>query len=233
MKYVVIVCDGLSDRAITELNNKTPLSAAKTPVLDKLAGKCETGIAKTTDTVNQPDSLKTNMYILGYDPLKFYSGRPALSAISSGIRFTKEDTVLSCSYVELSDEEDFAKKHICSVSAELSEEEKYEISGLLKEKLGNDIFTFASDKNGNPYIIWKKGEPSPGVFFSPEPIVGEETGTHFPKSDYVIPLSGIMEKSYEILSQASINKKRREKGRPEINAVWNGAVWVIASIKIS
>ena len=89
MKYVVIVCDGLSDRAITELNNKTPLSAAKTPVLDKLAGKCETGIAKTTDTVNQPDSLKTNMYILGYDPLKFYSGRPALSAISSRIIFTK------------------------------------------------------------------------------------------------------------------------------------------------
>jgi len=41
---LLIICDGLGDRPIKELNNKTPLEAADTKVLDKLAKKGACGL---------------------------------------------------------------------------------------------------------------------------------------------------------------------------------------------
>ncbi|PIX87648.1 MAG: phosphoglycerate mutase, partial [Nitrospirae bacterium CG_4_10_14_3_um_filter_44_29] len=39
MKYIVIIGDGMADRPLDELGGKTPLQAAFTPNMDKLA--CE------------------------------------------------------------------------------------------------------------------------------------------------------------------------------------------------
>ncbi|MFA5200614.1 MAG: hypothetical protein WC442_06940, partial [Candidatus Omnitrophota bacterium] len=37
MKYIVLVCDGMSDYPIPELGERTPLEAAKTPNMDFIA----------------------------------------------------------------------------------------------------------------------------------------------------------------------------------------------------
>ncbi len=49
-KFLLLVIDGLGDRPIKELGNKTPLEAADTPVLDKLA---EMGIAGQLHTIGR------------------------------------------------------------------------------------------------------------------------------------------------------------------------------------
>ena len=36
-KHLLIICDGLGDLPIPELGNKTPLEAANTPNLDRMA----------------------------------------------------------------------------------------------------------------------------------------------------------------------------------------------------
>ncbi len=46
-KYIVLIADGLGDEPIADLNGKTPLEAAKTPNLDKLAQKSEVGMVQT------------------------------------------------------------------------------------------------------------------------------------------------------------------------------------------
>ena len=43
-KILYIVLDGLADLPLKKLNNKTPLEAAVTPHLDRLAQKGKTGI---------------------------------------------------------------------------------------------------------------------------------------------------------------------------------------------
>jgi len=42
MKYIIILGDGMADEPIASLGNKTPLQAAATPHIDKLArmGRC-------------------------------------------------------------------------------------------------------------------------------------------------------------------------------------------------
>ena len=75
MKYIVILGDGMADWPIEELNGRTPLAYAKTPVLDELAGKSEIGLAQTIPEGMKPGSDTANLAVLGYDPKIYYSGR--------------------------------------------------------------------------------------------------------------------------------------------------------------
>ena len=56
MKYVVILGDGMADRPIKELSDKTPLEYAKTPVMDTLAQKGEIGMVSTIPKGMKPGS---------------------------------------------------------------------------------------------------------------------------------------------------------------------------------
>ena len=43
MKYIVILCDGMADEPLESLSGKTPLEAAKTLNMDRLAKKAGDG----------------------------------------------------------------------------------------------------------------------------------------------------------------------------------------------
>ena len=45
MKYIVVLSDGMAGRPLEELNGKTTLEAADTPVMDRLAKTAEIGTA--------------------------------------------------------------------------------------------------------------------------------------------------------------------------------------------
>ena len=56
MKYVVVLGDGMADEPIAELDGKTPLAYAKTPMMDQLAATGEVGLAKTIPAGMKPGS---------------------------------------------------------------------------------------------------------------------------------------------------------------------------------
>ena len=56
MKYVVVLGDGMADRPIAELDNKTPLEYAKIPYMDSLAQKGELGLVHTIPEGMKPGS---------------------------------------------------------------------------------------------------------------------------------------------------------------------------------
>lgn len=71
MKYAVILCDGMSDYKLPELNNKTPLEAANKPNMDYMAKNGEIGLLKTVADGLSPGSDVANLSVLGYDRLSF------------------------------------------------------------------------------------------------------------------------------------------------------------------
>ena len=81
-----IVLDGIGDRLVKELENRTPLEAAYTPILDKLAGEGVTGLVQVLPFA--PESDEAIFTLLGYD-LKDYRARGPLEAIGSNIDFSK------------------------------------------------------------------------------------------------------------------------------------------------
>ena len=70
-----VVCDGIGDRPIAELGRKTPLEAAKTPNLDKLAQMGISGAMHVIDPGVKPGSDTAHLALLGYDPKVYYTGR--------------------------------------------------------------------------------------------------------------------------------------------------------------
>ena len=85
MKYVVVLGDGMADEPLEELGGRTPLEAAKTPVLDRLAPVSEVGLSCNVPEGMAPGSDTANLSVIGYDPKKYYTGRSPLEALSIGV----------------------------------------------------------------------------------------------------------------------------------------------------
>ena len=89
MKYIVILCDGMADEPLEELGGRTPLEAAETGNMDRLAADSEIGMVRTVPVGMAPGSDTANLSVIGYDPRKYYSGRSPLEALSIGAEMEK------------------------------------------------------------------------------------------------------------------------------------------------
>ena len=56
MKYIVLIGDGMADRPLKELGGRTPLQAALTPNMDKLASSGICGMVNTIPNGFEPGS---------------------------------------------------------------------------------------------------------------------------------------------------------------------------------
>lgn len=92
MKQLLYVClDGLGDDPVPSLGNRTPLEAANTPVLDRLARDGSVGLVYTVGEDIAPESDIAVFAILGYDPREEHPGRGVLEALGSGMDFRDGD----------------------------------------------------------------------------------------------------------------------------------------------
>ena len=98
MKAILFIADGMADRPLKELGWKTPLESARKPVLNRIA---KTGICGILDPIAPgmpPGSDTSTLAMLGYDPLKVYSGRGALEAVGSGVEVLPGDVAFRSNF---------------------------------------------------------------------------------------------------------------------------------------
>ncbi|MCS7171962.1 MAG: alkaline phosphatase family protein [Armatimonadetes bacterium] len=93
-KILYVILDGLGDRPIPALGDRTPLEAAHTPHLDALAGRGQQGLVGTVGEGIAPESDVAVFAILGYDPHRYHTGRGVLEALGVGLPFRDGDLAL-------------------------------------------------------------------------------------------------------------------------------------------
>ncbi len=96
-KVIIVVLDGMADRPATGLGGKTPLEAARTPEMDKLAKNGSCGQLDVLGGV-APESDSAVLSLLGYDPHKYYTGRGPLEAAGLGISMKPGMLALRCNF---------------------------------------------------------------------------------------------------------------------------------------
>lgn len=218
MKYIIILGDGMADRPIEELGDKTPLEYAKTPFMDSLAKKGELGLVHTIPEGMKPGSDTANLSVLGYDPQKYYSGRSPLEALSIGVAMKDTDVALRCNLVTLSEEEDsYEKRHMIDHSSdEISTEDAAILLNAVRDALENETFKFYVGTSYRHCLIWDKGEVV--ELSQPHDILGQCISEYVPT--HVELLYDMMKKSYDILVNHPINVARKEKGLKPANSCW-------------
>ncbi|MCQ4021908.1 MULTISPECIES: cofactor-independent phosphoglycerate mutase [unclassified Ruminococcus] len=221
MKYAVVLCDGMADYPVDALSGKTPMSVAKKPTMNSLAAKAEVGLVKTVADGMKPGSDVANLSVMGYDSRKYYTGRSPLEAASIGIDLKDGDVTLRCNLVTLSDEDNYEDKTMVDYCADdISSEEAREIIQFIEEKLGDDEFKFYSGVSYRHCLVWNNGEPKPGELTPPHDITGRKITDYIPKGEYTDKLYSLMKKSYELLKDHPVNKKRIANGRRPANSIW-------------
>ena len=221
MKYIVLLCDGMADLPREDLPGKTPMGTANKPNMDKLAKVSEIGMVKTVADSLKPGSDVANLSVLGYDPSVYYSGRSPLEAGSIGIDMKPTDVSFRCNLVTLSDEEDYAQKTMTDYCAgDISTAEAKELIKFIREKLGNEEFSFYSGVSYRHCLIWDKGTLDIGALTPPHDITGRKITDYLGVNENGKKLLEMMKKSYDLLKDHPVNKKREEKGLRPANSIW-------------
>jgi 2,3-bisphosphoglycerate-independent phosphoglycerate mutase len=97
-KALLLIGDGMGDRPIAELGHRTPLEAAHTPCMDRLAREGECGLMDPIAPGIRAGSDTAHLALLGYDPYQVYTGRGPFEALGIGMEVRGGDVALRCNF---------------------------------------------------------------------------------------------------------------------------------------
>ena len=217
MKYIVILGDGMADVPNPQLNNRTPLQAARKPYMDLLCRMGETGIVQTIPQGFPPGSDVANLSVMGYAPEQYYTGRSPLEAVSMGIDVAPSDTTFRANVVTLSSEEPYESKTMIDYSAgEIGTEEARALIHAVDEALGCEEFRFFGGISYRHLLLWHK-QGRPFCLTPPHDITGKGIAAYLPDCPWILD---VMKKSYDVLKAHPINLERVRRGQRPANSVW-------------
>ena len=221
MKYVVLLCDGMADYPVPELNNQTPMEAANKPAMDALAKVSELGTMKTVPDGMPAGSDVANLSVIGYDPAGCYTGRSPLEAANIGVDMADDDVALRCNLVTLSDEPVYAEKRMVDYcGGDISTAEADELVKALQAAFGGGEFDFYTGTAYRHCLIWHGGKTELGKITPPHDISNRVVGDYLPNDPAAAKLKEMMEKSVAVLENHPVNAARREKGLSPATSAW-------------
>ncbi|MBN1938053.1 MAG: cofactor-independent phosphoglycerate mutase [Candidatus Aminicenantes bacterium] len=202
MKYVFLVGDGMADDPQPELGGKTPLEAARTPNMDRIASRGRVGRILTVPPGLPPGSDVANLSLMGYDAAANYQGRGPIEAASIGVALAPEDTAFRCNLVTLGGGlmADYSAGHI-------ETEESQPMLRELQAALGNERLKFVPGVSYRHLLIIKDF-PQGLDCTPPHDISGQEWLPHLPKGPGRDIILDLMEKARPVLAASEINLKR-------------------------
>src|SRR3954466_12077900 len=103
MKYAIVIPDGAADEPQESLGGKTPLQAARTPEMDRIARGGGLGRARNAPDKFAPASDVATLSLFGYDPLLYYTGRAPLEAAAMGHALGPDYWAIRCNLMTIRD----------------------------------------------------------------------------------------------------------------------------------
>lgn len=241
-KILYIVLDGLGDLPIKELNNQTPLEAALTPNLDRLAQKGKCGIVYPVAKNIAPESDIAVISLLGYDAHKYYTGRGPLEAFAEGLVINDGDLALRVNFATLAEDGKTIKDR--RVGRNLTTEEAISLSKEINSKvtLSSGTFEFKNTigHRGVLVIHGMRSKLSGGItntdpayaregvfgvalvkfenqWVESKPMAGFENSLEAKEGASL--LNEFTQKSHKVLTESAINKKRISQNQLPANII--------------
>lgn len=218
-KYLVIVGDGMGDEPQERLGGRTPLEAARTPHMDRIAAAGVLGLTETITADQEPGSDVANMAILGYDPDRFHTGRAPLEAASMGVELGPQDVAFRCNLVTVRNDEqgrvvlaDYSAGHITS-------EEGRALIETIRRHLGSDSFRFYPGVSYRHLLVWRGGKEDLRIT-PPHDVTGQPVDAYWQVYDQAPELGALVAAARPLLADHEVNRTRVSRGKSPANAIW-------------
>jgi 2,3-bisphosphoglycerate-independent phosphoglycerate mutase len=218
VKYVVVQGEGMADRPLEELGGKTPLDAARTPNLDRMASRGILGMTPTVPKGLPAGSDVGTMSVLGYDPQEYHTGRSPIEAAGMGVALGAGDVAFRCNLVtvEASEEgdvlRDFAAGHI------RTEEARRILEDLAQTSAGNGT-EFHAGLGYRHLLVWRDGIGDMTTV-PPHDITGRPIAEFLPSGHGAERLRELMDRSRDLLRDHAVNIERRSRGELAATQIW-------------
>ncbi len=241
-KILYIVLDGLGDLPLKDLGNKTPLEAALTPNLDRLAQKGITGFVYPVAKGVAPESDIAVISLLGYDAAEYYTGRGPLESFAEGLAVNDGDVALRVNFATV--EPDGKTIRDRRVGRNLTTEEATALSKEINSKVTLSSATFEFKNTiGHRGVLVIRGMRSrlSGWITNTDPAYDREGvfGVAREKFENFVAISSPMsgyekspeaveaanllneftQKSNKVLDDSALNKKRVAEGNLPANII--------------
>ena len=239
---VYVLLDGVGDLPHPDLDGKTPLEAATTPNLDKLAKNGAQGEVISVGKGIAPESDIAVFNMLGY---KFqhddYVGRGVIEAIGVGTDFRDGDLALRGNFATLNNDGIIIDRRAGrKIEREDANEIAKEIEQKIKFSVPNTSAVVAPTIGHRVTVrIRCEGESLSSEITNTDPAYSRVAGmgiakavTDFMKIERCLPLkesssssltaklvNEFTEQSLEIMRNSEVNKKRKEGGKKLLNSI--------------
>lgn len=212
----------MGDRPIKELGYKTPLEAALTPNMDKMAKNGICGIMDPIRPGIRAGSDTSHISILGYDPYEVYTGRGPFEAAGVGVDVLPGDIAFRCNF-STADENGIITDRRAGRIREGTPEISKVINGM---KIDDSVEVIFKESTGHRAVLVLRGEglsdkvsdADPKHEGKPPKEVVALDGTAEARKTADI-LNKIVAKSYELLNDHPINKDRLNNGENPANII--------------
>ena len=237
-KIVYVILDGLGDDPLGALDGKTPLEAARTPNLDRLAREGRNGYVTTVGEGIAPESDIAVFAILGYDPHEHHTGRGPLESVGVGVEVNDGDLAYRVNFATVEAEDDGWVIVDRRVGRDLSSEEAHALADEVNEKVSIEgaSFDFRATIGHRGVLVIRSNEGGLSAEVeNSDPAYGRQGALGVAKETFdnhvvhVTPVAGHegsgaaqraadltntwLRASYEVLEASGINAKRRSAGK--------------------
>lgn len=216
-KILIVVMDGLGDRAVKELHWKTPLQAANRPNLNWFAEHGACGIVDMIGPGIRPGSDTSHLAILGYDPYAVYTGRGPFEAAGIGLVGRKGDVAFRCNFATVDAHHVVTDRR----AGRIKEPDTMELAAALNGMTIEGVEVTVKEATEHRAVLLLRGEGlSPKVSdVDPhgETNIHEATALEHEARKTAKVVNAFVKRSYEILDGHPVNRRRREEGLPVAN----------------
>jgi len=218
LKYILIIGDGMGDEPIEALGGKTPIEAAETPVIDRLAREGEQLLVHTVPAGYPPGSDVANLSLFGYEPEKYYTGRAPLEAASMGVEIGRDELAFRCNLVTV-DRRDGRMTMLDYSAGHITTAESTALVEAIQKCCGNERLHFYPGISYR-HLMVLKGDPPQFNTVPPHDYMDRDVTGFYNEYLQVDYLKKMLEKTTAVLAGHSVNQERIAQGKNPANGIW-------------
>ncbi len=224
---LLLIIDGLADRPVRELGNRTPLQAARTPTLDRLAKEGQCGLADPVSPGVVPDTAAGSLALFAQSPQSLERG--PVEALGAGLMLAANDVALRGNFATLDENGQVIDRRAGRIREEAAElADAIDRLSLPKDVSGHvDVRVKIGTEHRLAVALRGEGlsaeihgsDPGEGTLPSPA-LTPRPKDPHNERAVYTAQVLALFEKAArDRLAKHPINRQRVREGLPPANVI--------------